>query len=124
MPFTVGFLQAHARALGVHMGEHRAAAAINRLRQRGTLIKVGDYRARRHGFRVALYDVAPRHKASVRRRRLVKWWEHPLFGNPDGEKPRDEPQGRLRRWGSPLFLSDERRRNEDHMLRVQEDIQS
>jgi hypothetical protein len=94
MPFTVGYLQRQARhGLGITLGEHRAAAAINELKRRHVLVPVGDYRSHKHGFRVTLYRVPPV-TSSVRRTRVVKrrcdhrnWWIHPLFGTHDGRPP-------------------------------------
>jgi len=98
MPFTVGFLQKWSG-----MGEHRAAAAINELRRRRILVPIDSYRSRRHGYRVTLYRLAQRLASvslSVRRSASVNWWEHPLFGNPGGEKPVGVRRKDLTRWRS------------------------
>ncbi len=92
MPFTVGYLQRVCGVMGYRVGEHRAAKMINGLKRRGRLVSRGDYRSRKHGFRVTLYCV-PQISLSVRRKASVKpiskrnWWKHGLFGTPDGLPP-------------------------------------
>ena len=96
MPFTVGFLQRSSKAMGYPLGEHRAAAAIRELQRRKVLQAQGKYRGKGHGFWVVTYRL-PSVVSSVRRTRRVKpvwkpcsrknWWQHALFGTPDGRRP-------------------------------------
>lgn len=78
------------------MGEKRAAAAIRELQRKNVLTPIGNYRSRRHGFRVTVY-LLTQAVASVRRNSRVKglsrrcarqnWWAHVLFGTHDGLPP-------------------------------------
>jgi hypothetical protein len=102
-PLTEDAFQAIARRLGLSVGDKRARAIIKRCITLGVLESAGSYRQRyrsssvRSGFRVPLYRLgttaAAKRKASVGKRssvkrfRLVRWWAHPLFGEPNGRPP-------------------------------------
>jgi hypothetical protein len=102
-PLTEDAFQAIARRLGHQVGDKRARAIIRRLTTMGVLESAGSYRQRyrssavRSGFRVPLFRLgttaAAKRKASVGKRRSVKrsrpvrWWAHPLFGEPNGRPP-------------------------------------
>ncbi len=117
-PLTVGWYQRMAKELGHHVGEHRAAREIKDLLARGVIIRAGVYRQSYSnsipsGWKVPLYrlaqDLTRRTKrvASIRRPKRVKgqnlrWWEHPLFGTPDGRPP-PLLSARLRAWREPRW---------------------
>jgi len=111
MPVTVGFVQARTG-----MAEHQARRIRNELVERGALVPVDKYQGKKHGFWVTVYRVIqPRASvtASVRRTRTVKprfWWQHPLFGTPDGEPPPGTPRKQRKRWRSGLFRAYEKER--------------
>jgi hypothetical protein len=101
-PLTEDAFQAIARRLGHRVGDKRARAIIKRCVALGVLESAGSYRQRyrssaaRSGFRVPLFRLrvaSARLQASVGKRPLVKdskavrWWAHPLFGEPDGRPP-------------------------------------
>jgi hypothetical protein len=102
-PLTEDAFQAIARRLGHQIGDKRTRAITKRCVALGVLEGAGSYRQRyrssavRSGFRVPLFRLgttaAAKRKASVGKRRLVKrsrrvrWWAHPLFGEPNGRPP-------------------------------------
>jgi hypothetical protein len=102
-PLTEDAFQAIARRLGLAIGDKRTRAIINRCVALGVLEGAGSYRQRyrssaaRSGFRVPLYrlgtSAAAKRKASVGKRRpvqrsrRVRWWAHPLFGEPNSRPP-------------------------------------
>jgi hypothetical protein len=102
-PLTEDAFQAIARRLGHQVGDKRARAIIKRCIALEVLEGAGSYRQRyrssaaRSGFRVPLFQLgtsaAAKRKASVGKRRTVKrsgpvrWWAHPLFGEPNGRPP-------------------------------------
>jgi hypothetical protein len=103
-PLTEAVFQKIARRLGGEVGIKRSRWLLGRLRQAGVLEESGSYRQEYRdseepsGYRVRLYrlgvNFAPLSKKSpVGRRRPVKcrfrrrWWQHGLFGNPDGRPP-------------------------------------
>jgi hypothetical protein len=107
MPLTAGFMQAVAhQGFGHRVGMRRAAVMVAHLRSNGNLVQVGRYRGKRHGFWVPIYSLrtpSGLRIASVCRNSVVKsrpWWQHSLFGNPDGEKPLYAAKKDLRRWRS------------------------
>lgn len=99
-PLTGGWVQRLSRRLGHPVGEHRALRIISLLIEQKVVVPAGSYRRAYHlrqpsGWRVRLFKLPPttRHKASVRRPRIVKrvsrqnWWADPLCGNPDQRPP-------------------------------------
>jgi hypothetical protein len=102
-PLAEDAFQAVARRLGLSIGDKRTRAIIKRCTALGVLESSGSYRQRcrnspgRSGFRVPLLRLgttaAAIRKASVGKRRPVKrsrrvrWWAHPLFGEPNGRPP-------------------------------------
>lgn len=102
MPLTVGFMQAVSlQGFGHKVGEHRAARMIHHLRFTNRLTPVGRYRGNPHGFFVTIYRLRDSVSSSVRRKAVVKsreWWEHGLFGNPNGEEPVGYTEQRVKRW--------------------------
>jgi hypothetical protein len=102
-PLTEDAFQAIARRLGLSIGDKRTRAIIKRCVALGVLESAGSYRQRyrrsagRSGFQVPLFrlgtSAAAKRKASVGKRRSVKrsrrvrWWAHPLFGEPNGRPP-------------------------------------
>jgi hypothetical protein len=107
-PLTEGAFQKVARKLGHELGQKRCRRLIGRLRNSGVIEQAGSYRqayrnsAVRSGFRVALFwlgcrlrgagvrlfqqrPVGTRHP--VKRKPRVRWWQHPLFGDPSGLPP-------------------------------------
>jgi hypothetical protein len=102
-PLTEGAFQAIARRLGHQVGDKRARAIIKRCIALGVLEGAGSYRQRyrssatRSGFLVPLFrlgtSASAKRQASVGKRRAVKrsrpvrWWAHPLFGEPNGRPP-------------------------------------
>jgi len=101
-PLTEDTFQAIARRLGHQVGDKRARATIKRCIALGVIEDAGSYRqtykasASRSGFRVPLFRLrvaSARLQASVGKRRAVKrsrpvrWWAHPLFGEPNGRPP-------------------------------------
>jgi hypothetical protein len=102
-PLTVGFMQTVAAAIGHKVGEHRAARMVNHLKATKRITQVGRYQAKTHGYYVAIYRLHSYVVSSIRRNSPVKrlgWWQHGLFGNPDGEKPLFAAKKDLRRWKS------------------------
>jgi hypothetical protein len=102
-PLTEDAFQAIARRLGHQVGDKRARAIIKRCVALGVLENAGSYRQRyrrsgaRSGFLVPLFrlgtSASAKRQASVGKRRSVKcsrpvrWWAHPLFGEPNGRPP-------------------------------------
>jgi hypothetical protein len=107
-PLTDAGIQRVAGRLGDQVGIKRCREMRRRLIAAGIIEAVGSYRRAYSlrvpsGFRVLLYRLAvaatatgrrvrgaPHLPASVGRGGLVKrprWWEHPLFGTPDGLPP-------------------------------------
>jgi hypothetical protein len=116
-PLTAEAFQRVAGKLGVRVGIKRSYTIIRRLSDAGIIENIASYRqpygtsAAPSGFRVTLYRLAAK-VASVRparRQRAIgggavvnplprrRWWEHPLFGNPDGRPPPHLSAARLRR---------------------------
>jgi len=97
MPLTAGFMQAVARdGFGHKVGLKRAARMRAHLVASGRLIPVGRYRGSKHGYWVTVWKLLPPTPLalfSVRKKSRVKffgrkqWWEHALFGTPDGKPP-------------------------------------
>ncbi len=98
-PLTEPTFTAIARKLGPTVGIKRARILLRRLRAANVLQPDGSY-VRNHGhrYRVALYRLVGglaslRSKHAVGRGRIVKrkkrfpYWEHTLFGEPDGLPP-------------------------------------
>jgi len=114
-PFTEQACQAVARKLGVRVGQKRCRRLIRRLCEAGVLTSSGCYRqpyrvgATRSGFRVALFRLGRRtlpaasgnrkrpvgNVVRVKRRKSVRWWAHPLFGDLCGLPPPGIPTRRL-----------------------------
>jgi hypothetical protein len=101
-PLTEDALQAIAAKLGHKIGDKRARAIVKRCVSLGVLEEAGSYRqtykfsAPRSGFRVPLFRLrvaSAKCRASVGKRPVVKrskavrWWAHPLFGEPNGRPP-------------------------------------
>ena len=102
-PLAEDAFQAIAHRLGLSIGDKRTRAIIKRCIALGVLESAGSYRQRyrnssaRSGFRVTLFQLgtsaAAKRKASVGKRRTVKrsrpvrWWAHPLFGEPNRRPP-------------------------------------
>ena len=110
MPLTAGFMQAVAlQGFGHKVGMRRAATMVSHLRRNGSLVQVGRYRGKRHGFWVPVYRLrtpSGLRIASVCRNPAVKglgWWQHGLFGNPGGEKPPGATEETVKRWRSRSF---------------------
>jgi hypothetical protein len=125
-PLTEGAFQAVAARLGHgNAGIKRCRAMIRRLRAEGILEDAGSYRqayrntASPSGYRVGLYrlgfavaGVVNRVRGTpclkrpigegwpVKRRRMADWWEHALFGTPDGRPPPGVSRRDRRRWRS------------------------
>lgn len=97
MPLTAGFMQAVClQGFGHRVGRKRAARMCAHLALSGRIAPVGRYRGLRHGYWVTLWRVLQRVapvSSSVRKKSRVKfderkrWWEHALFGTPDGKPP-------------------------------------
>jgi len=111
MPVTVSFVQARTG-----MAEHQARRIRNELVERGALVPVGKYQGRKHGFWITIYRVvqpAASVTSSVRRTRVVKrspWWQHPIFGTPDGKPPPGTSNRQRKWWRSSRFHAAEKRR--------------
>jgi hypothetical protein len=102
-PLTEAAFQAVARRLGLSIGDKRTRAIIKCCIALGVLESAGSYRqcyrnaAGRSGFRVRLFRLgataAAKRTASVgkrtrvKRSRRLRWWAHPLFGEPNGRPP-------------------------------------
>jgi hypothetical protein len=112
-PLTAFTVQAVAWRLGYEIGEKRCRAMTRRLVEAGIVVESGSYRQRyrlragRGSYRVRLLRLAahalravvhrgatryPRHspvgnRSSVKRAERRRWWQHPLFGSPDGLPP-------------------------------------
>jgi len=101
-PLTEDAFQAIAAKLGHKVGDKRARAIIKRCVVLGLTDTAGSYRqtykasGARSGFYVPLFRLrvaTSKCVASVGKRGLVKrskavrWWAHPLFGEPDGRPP-------------------------------------
>jgi hypothetical protein len=116
-PLTAGFLRQQIwHSFRVRIGEHRAEALVRYLRTVRRIVEVGSYKAKRHGFRVTIYRLmqpAGSVTSSVRKNSRVKpraWWQHPLFGTPDGKPPPGTTKKQRKRWRSGLFRAYERER--------------
>jgi hypothetical protein len=119
-PLTEQAFQAVARRLGYLVGQKRCRRMVKRLVASGVIELCGHYRqeyrnsAVRSGFCVTLYKLGrllrgPRlakRKRPVGRRTpvksnfLLRWWQHPLFGDLSGLPPPDIPPPRARRMRS------------------------
>jgi hypothetical protein len=115
-PLTESMFQAVAARLGHNVGIKRSRGLIRRLVAAHVIELTSSYRqpyrnaAGGSGFRVALYKVtvAPAliRKRAVGRRPLVKqrvrrrWWQHDLFGEPDGRPPTNLTLAQARRMRS------------------------
>jgi len=103
-PLTEAVFQAVALKLDHHVGIKRVRRVLRRLISEGVLSPAGSYRQvyrsgkGNSGYRVRLYTLtvavrAARSKRAVGKRGAVKgtpttrWWQHPLFGEPDGKPP-------------------------------------
>jgi hypothetical protein len=128
LPFAPDWLRRAALRVGLPDGRNLCRRAVARLRASGVLVPAGTYRQAYgmlpKGFHVPLYRVdvpvwlgsrglrtAPTltptrlrfatPKASVATRGRVKWWwEHALFGNPDGVRPHGVGEKELTTWRS------------------------
>jgi hypothetical protein len=96
-PLTEQAFQTVARRLGYVLGQRHCRRLVRRLRTQGVLAGSGSYRqayrhsAVRSGFRVALHrlrrSLRPKRKRPVgnshrvKSQKLIRWWEHPLFGD-------------------------------------------
>jgi hypothetical protein len=113
MPLTVGFMQAVCKqGFGVKVGRARASAMISHLQSTSRITLVGRYRGKKHGFWVGIYRLAPV-IVSVARNSRVKgrpWWQHPLFGTPDGKPPPGTSKRQRKWWRDPRFLIAEKER--------------
>jgi hypothetical protein len=121
-PLTEHAFQAVAHRLGYRVGIKRARRLIHRLTAAEVIAPDGSYRQRYRttgvsGYRVKLYRIGVRitglritglrgaatpqppvgTSAVVKRGRRVPWWQHGLFGNPDGLPP-PGLTARTRRW--------------------------
>jgi hypothetical protein len=114
-PLTAGFLQQQIWSFfRERIGEHRAEAMIRHLRSSRRLLQVGSYKSKRHGFHVPIYRLAQPAgsvTSSVRKNSRVKpraWWQHPLFGTPDGKPPPGTSERQKLWWQSGLWRKGER----------------
>jgi hypothetical protein len=111
-PLTEGAFQAVARKLGHEVAQKRCRHLIALLRDTGVIETAGHYRqpyrnsAARSGFCVLLFcrgcalrsvrvRGAKRQRpvgkgAPVKRNSRLRWWQHPLFGDPQGLPPPPE----------------------------------
>jgi hypothetical protein len=139
MPLTERFLCRLAQRLDLGLGRNAVRRVRCVLAEAGVIARAGVYRqgymstGTPNGFRVPLWSVRPvcwidghvwrcaepdrlrsaTSPASVATRRSVKggpWWRHPVFGNPDGRKPRGAPARDVKRWRSQDHLWEETRR--------------
>jgi hypothetical protein len=119
-PLTEQAFQAVARRLGYLVGQKRCRRMVERLRVTAVIGVAGQYRqpyrdsAVRSGFRVTLYELGRRLRASrlAKRKRPVgkrtpvkndfrpRWWQHPLFGDLSGLPPPGIPPPRVQRMRS------------------------
>lgn len=119
-PLTEQAFQAVARCLGYVVGQKRCRRMVKRLLDAGVIGECGQYRqpyrnsAARSGFRVRLYKLGRRLRASrlAKRKRPVgkqpavkgdfrsRWWQHPLFGDLLGLPPPEIPPRRARKMKS------------------------
>jgi hypothetical protein len=115
-PLAEQAFQAVARRLGYVVGQKRCRRMVKRLLASGVIAPCGQYRqpyrnsAVRSGFRVTLYKLGRRLRASrlAKRKRPVgkhasvkapfrsRWWQHPLFGDILGLPPPEIPRRRAR----------------------------
>jgi hypothetical protein len=101
-PLSEDAFQAIAQRLGHKVGDKRARAIIKRCVSLGVTESAGHYRqtykasASRSGFRVPLFRLrvtsakcraSVGKRTSVKRSKAVRWWAHPLFGEPNGRPP-------------------------------------
>ena len=103
-PLTEAVFQAVALKLDHRVGIKRIRKLLRRLISQEVLTPAGSYRQvyrngeGNSGYRVRLYTLtvavlAARSKRAVGKRGAVKrsptrrWWQHPLFGEPDGKPP-------------------------------------
>jgi hypothetical protein len=114
MPLTAGYMQAVSQQVFGHkVGIKRAARMVAHLRRTHYLTQVSRYRGTPHGFWVPIYRLAAPVLSSVRRKVVVKgraWWEHGLFGNPDGEKPLGYCKETRKRWKTNAWMTCESQR--------------
>lgn len=64
------------------------------------------YRSKKHGFTYPIYQLRSQARFSVRRKSSVKpraWWQHGLFGNPQGGRPIGASEETVKRWRSAAF---------------------
>jgi hypothetical protein len=119
-PLTEQTFRAVACRLGDVAGQKRYRRMVKRLLASGVIVRCGHYRqpyrnsAARSGFRVALYKLGQRLRASrlATRKRPVgkharvkadlrpRWWQHPLFGDILGLPPPEIPRSSVRRMKS------------------------
>jgi hypothetical protein len=119
-PLTEQAFQAVARRLGYVVGQKRCRRMVKRLVTTQVVGPCGQYRqpyrnsAARSGFRVVLYKLGRRLRASrlAKRKRPVgkhapvkahfrpRWWHHPLFGDILGLPPPEIPPPRVQRMKS------------------------
>lgn len=98
-PVTAETFAAVARKLGTPVGTKRARALTHRLRAADVLTFSGSY-PQRYGsrYRVKLYRLGTvaasllsqlpvGRRQVVKRKKRLRWYEHPLFGEPDGRPP-------------------------------------
>jgi len=116
-PLTEGAFQAVAHRLGLGVGQKRARGLIRRLSAAAVIVSSGQYRqpyrnaATRSDFKVPLYRLSRRAQALRRSRRrqakrpvgtaapvkarfVLRWWQHPLFGDVCGLPPPEIPRRR------------------------------
>ena len=104
-PLTERAIQAFTRKLGHRIGQKRCRGLRHRLEAAGVIRASGHYRqpyrdsATRSGYRVRLFRLLRRAPSlhsgkhpvgkhtSVKRSRRLRWWQHPLFGDPSGLPP-------------------------------------
>jgi hypothetical protein len=119
-PLTEQAFQAVARRLGYVVGQKRCRRMIAHIVATGVIARAGQYRQRyrnsagRSGFRVALFRLARRLRATslAKRKRPVgkrtpvksnsrpRCWQNPLFGDILGLPPPEIPPPRARRMRS------------------------
>lgn len=96
-------MQTVSASLGHKVGEHRAARMIHHLQRTRRITQVSRYKGSKHGYWITVYRLHSYVVSSVRRKSAVKtkpWWQHGLFGNPDGAIPVGASEERLERWKS------------------------
>jgi hypothetical protein len=142
LPLTEQFILRLACRLRIPLGRNAARRVIARLKATGVIVPLGSYR-QAYGINPGAYKVTlwivtpiawvgtrPRSFAGPRKRprsatrtasvatpgqhKLDPWWQHPLFGNPDGRPPPGTKPKRLERWASQPHLAHEQRREREH----------